>query len=122
MKSLKWALLGAAGLLIAGCAGPEATIVRSGVAAADSRIKYSISKYVEPYSIFGLDATHVLRANMVRVDRSGNTIYIGLPDGVRDEFISLVRSVCAAEGKGVVDAYEDRNAQTQKYDTYFTCG
>lgn len=121
MTKLKWFSLAATGLLLVGCAGPASTVVRTGTSSADSRIKYTVSKYEEPYNIFGVAATHVLQSNMVRVDRSGNTIYIGLPDGVRDEFIGIARSVCGAEGKGGADAYEDRNAQTQKYDTYFMC-
>ena len=81
---------------------PEATEVSNGISTVDSRISYTISAYVEPYSIEGLMATHKLVANIIQVevDFGDRVRYLGLPDGVAPELGEAMNAVCQKKRKG----------------------
>ena len=80
--------LSLAALALAACvAEPESRDLVTRTSSADARITYTISKYVEPFEIQGIFATHKLRSNLVivEVDRDARIRYIGYPDDVQIE-------------------------------------
>ena len=103
------------------CNIPDKQLLAKGKFPSDTRIDYELYQYETPYAIQGIQATHLLTVDIVKVSQSSDTRYFGIPESVDGDIRTVIEKACGDIGRQYWSVKSNGRVEVKKADLYIGC-